>query len=81
MDTLKVFQSLDHTGEVSKGKFLLYLLRTNSRSVEMLDAGIGTVVHENQNYFLEQAGEQAEEQAGGVRLETGGGTLRGRGEA
>lgn len=26
----------------------------------MLDAGIGTVVHENQNYFLEQAGEQAE---------------------
>jgi len=31
----------------------------------MLDAGIGTVVHENQNYFFEQAG--------GVRLETGGG--------
>jgi hypothetical protein len=38
----------------------------------MLDAGIGTVVHENQNYFFEQAG--------GVRLETGGGPLCERGE-
>jgi hypothetical protein len=39
----------------------------------MLDARIGSAVHKNPNYFLEQAG--------GVRLEAGGGRCAGEQES